>query len=175
MLNLQISEAYAFYAEYIYQPALFKLLEDHNLKIAGAVQPVVWELFGSILTGCIGSSGYGSDLDGVEVKSAKKGGSFEYQYHLNTGLKKLEEDQHVSHLFCVYTPDYREVLVYHIEGSSLAEKFQQWIPEYKKNYALDGSSSRRQRFRKSIAYGLVQDMGEIVMTIENSTLQSSKL
>jgi len=43
------------------------------------------------------------DLSKHEVKSAENGGSFEYQYHKNTGKEKLRQDIQTGHLFFVIT------------------------------------------------------------------------
>ena len=68
-------------------------VNEDNLEASDSVLSIAWELFGSILTGKKGTAGYGADLDGIEIKSAIAGSSFEYQYHLHTGLAKLKEDQ----------------------------------------------------------------------------------
>lgn len=176
MMALNYLEAYKFYTEHINRTALFQLLESRNLKVAGSVPSIVWELFGSILTGKKGTGGYGADLDGVEIKSAAEGSSFEYQYHLNTGLSKLEEDQRVDHFFCSYCPDYRSFKVYFVKGCDLAPYFQKWMPEYQKNYRKSEDSEvteqgqRRQRFRKSIPNGYVVQKGILVMEVRDGKL-----
>ena len=133
---------------------------------------MAWELFGSILTGQKGTEGYGADLDGIEVKSAKIGSSFEYQYHLNSGPEKLEEDMKVDLYFCCYSSDYSNVKVYHLHGEQLGpEFFAKWIPLYKKNYSNKvDKSKRRQRFRKSVSNGFVTQNGECVMEIKNGSM-----
>ncbi len=176
MMQLNYLDAYEVYKEHINRTAFFLLLKSRNLKIAGSIPSIVWELFGSILTGKKGTGGYGADLDGVEIKSASEGSSFEYQYHLNTGLSKLEEDQKVDHFFCSYCPDYHSFKVYFVKGRALAPYFKKWIPEYLKNYrkaedpeaALQGQ--RRQRFRKSISNGYVVQEGVLVMEVKDGKL-----
>ena len=176
MMALNYLEAYNFYVEHINRTALFRLLESRNLKVTGSVPSIVWELFGSILTGKKGAGGYGADLDGVEIKSAAEGSSFEYQYHLNTGLSKLEEDQKVDHFFCSYCPDYHSFKVYFVKGNDLATYFQKWIPEYLKNYRKSEESEvteegqRRQRFRRSISNGHVVQKGILVMEVRGGKL-----
>jgi hypothetical protein len=181
MKKLYYAEAFAFYRCHINREDFFRLLQQHNLKTSGSVPPIAWELFGSILTGRKGKSGYGADLDGVEIKSAIQGSSFEYQYHLNTGLEKLEEDKRVDHFFCSYSADYQSFTVYFAKGKALAEYFQKWIPEYIKNYkkaeglSTTEASERRQRFRRSIPFGWISKKGTLVMQVESGKLVLPKM
>ena len=103
MRQLNIKDAYQYYFKHINRIERFKLLEAHQLPVAGSVPSIDWELFGSILTGSQGTLGYGADLENYEVKSATEGSSFEYQYHLNTGTSKLDEDMRVDHIFISYS------------------------------------------------------------------------
>lgn len=165
-MKLHFDKAFEFYQEHINRVEFFKLLKEHNLKTSGSVPSITWELFGSILTGKNGSSGYGADLDGVEIKSAIEKASFEYQYHLHGGLAKLKEDETVDHFFCSYAPDYQSFRVYFVPGKILAPKyFRTWIPLCKKNY-----EAGRQRFRKSVSYGFVRDNGHLVMEVGDGKL-----
>jgi len=175
-MNLQFIAAFNFYQKHINRSEFFELLRKHNLKTSGSVPSIAWELFGSILTGKKGTSGYGADLEGVEIKSAAEGGSFEYQYHLKTGLDKLREDQIVDHFFCSYAPDYQSFQVYHVSGKILTPIFCKWIPEYLQNYNIaEGAgflkaSARRQRFRRSVAKGFVVRNGNLVMEVNAGKL-----
>lgn len=90
---LYVAEAFAYYDEHINREERFRLLREHKLRIPGSIHPIDWELFGSILTGDQGRQGYGSDQSEHEVKSASIGSSFEYQYHLKGGAKKIQEDK----------------------------------------------------------------------------------
>jgi hypothetical protein len=176
MPKLDYDSAYSFYKSYIFRTDLFLLLESRGLNTKGSVPSVIWELFGSILTGQSGKLGHGSDLVGYEVKSAIHGNaSFEYQYHLNTGLQKLQEDKTVDHIFCNYSADYKNVDVYLVKGSLLAHKFDAWIPEYEQNYCDRLSSLRRQRFRKGISRSVVIKLGSLVMKIEDCDLKYTNL
>jgi len=167
-----IDKAYKFYSRHIYDKEKIKLLTKHNLKIAGSVPSVLWELFGALLTERSGAGTTGADLQGWEVKSAKEGGSYEYQYHLNTGAAKLKEDCEVNHLFFTYSETYKNVVVRAMNGASLkGSYFKLWEPEYNKNY--DSSvpkEQRRQRFRKSIAFGYVEENGSLVLEIKDGKL-----
>ncbi|RWX47088.1 hypothetical protein H206_00128 [Candidatus Electrothrix aarhusensis] len=174
MSNIDI--AYDFYQKHIYDKEKINLLRKYNLKIAGSVPSALWELFGALITGKPGAGSTGADLVGWEVKSAKFGGSFEYQYHLNTGANKLKEDSIVNHLFCSYSETYQDVLVKAMRGSSLKEiYFKVWEPQYTKNYdSKVPSSMRRQRFRKSISHGFVNKNGLLVIEIRGGKIITRK-
>lgn len=167
-----IDKAYELYTRHIYDEEKIALLTENNLKTAGSVSSVLWELFGSVLTERSGSGLIGADLLGWEVKSAKEGGSYEYQYHLNTGAAKLKEDCGVNHLFCTYSETYKDVTVRAMRGHDLAEKyFKSWEPDYLKNYdSLVPSSQRRQRFRKNISFGYIEKNGVLVLEIKDGRL-----
>lgn len=167
-----IDKAYDFYSKHIYDKEKISLLTEYNLKTAGFVPSVLWELFGALITGKKGTGLTGADLDGWEVKSSAGTGSFEYQYHLNTGRPKLIEDCQVKHLFCSYSKDYKNVIVRMMEGEDLREQFfDKWLPQYEKNYdrSID-PTARRQRFRKSIPFGHVSRNGKLVLEIKNTEL-----
>lgn len=168
----KIQAAFEFYSSHIYDEALIVLLQRHNLKVAGSVPSVKWELFGALLTGSKGAGDIGADLVGWEVKSAISGSSYEYQYHLKTGLAKLDEDCQVNHIFCSYQPTYESVTVRALSGAVLAsEFFKKWKPLYLKNYDENAKSSRRrQRFRKAVTNSFVQQHGELILEISNSEL-----
>jgi hypothetical protein len=175
-MKLHFRAAFEFYQKHINRTDFFHLLDSHGLKTSGSVPSIAWELFGSVLTGKKGKLGYGADLEGVEIKSAVAGSSFEYQYHLKTGLDKLKEDQSVDHFFCSYSPDYQSFQVYFISGKQLAPLFSKWAPMYLKNYNKDpgaassAPSARRQRFRKSVAFGWVAKNGLLVMKVEGGRM-----
>lgn len=163
-----IDDAYNMYLRHIYQSERIELLSDLGLKAAGSVPSVMWEAFSSILVDRKGSGLIGADLVGWEVKSAKFGGAFEYQYHLNTGQSKLEEDCQVNHLFCSYSGTYEDVIVRAIRGSDLANQFfRSWLPGYIENYK---ESQRRQRYRKSISESYVRNNGILVLEIRNTEI-----
>lgn len=168
----KIDDAFRFYSKHIYDEEKISLLRQHNLKIAGSVPSVLWELFGAILTGRSGAGITGADLVGWEVKSAASSGSYEYQYHLNTGAEKLNEDCLVNHLFCKYSETYKDVSVRAICGEELAEQFfSPWMPEYARNYdASAPASQRRQRFRKGISSGYVEAHGTVILKIKDGAI-----
>lgn len=167
MQQLNINDAYQYYSKHINRIERFELLEAHQLPVAGSVPSIDWELFGSILTGSQGTPGYGADLENYEVKSATEGNSFEYQYHLHGGITKLEEDMKVDHIFISYSSNYRDVTVRLVKGEDLADEFESWRTGLLENYSGD---TRRQRYRKSIAFGLIKELGQIVVQIEDGVL-----
>ncbi|MBD8180516.1 hypothetical protein IFU25_02265 [Pantoea agglomerans] len=173
-MNNKLDEAFSFYSRHIYDEEKIYLLRLHNLKVAGHVPSVLWELFGAILTGRHGKGATGADLQGWEVKSSAFRSSYEYQYHLNTGEAKLLEDCEVNHLFCSYSIDYRDLIVKAIHGSELKTPFfEAWLPEYRANYDRTAvSAARRQRFRKAIPYGFVQMYGRTILEVKAGEIYS---
>lgn len=167
MQQLNISDAYQYYSKHINRTERFELLEEHQLPVAGSVPSIDWELFGSILTGSKGTPGYGADLENYEVKSATEGSSFEYQYHLHGGIAKLEEDMKVDHIFISYSSNYIDVTVRLVKGEDLAAEFESWRTGLIENYS---GESPKQRYRKSIAFGLIQELGQVIVQIEDGVL-----
>lgn len=170
-MTLNIKAAYKYYLDHIYRPGRFYAMKDAGFSITGSVPSTDWEVFGALLTGEKGSPGYGTDLQSYEVKSAKDGSSFEYQYHLKSGESKLNEDIDSDHLFISYSPDYMNVVVRKLDSSTLADTFESWRVGLIENYSQKGGR-RRQRYRKNVAYGFVVEHGEVVMRITNSELQN---
>lgn len=166
-MKYRLREAHDFYKEFIYNDRKQDLLKEHNLHVIGSVPSIDWELFGAILTGDDGKKGYGSDLENHEVKSSRTGSSFEYQYHLNGGRQKLLDDMKVAHVFVSYSPDYRDLEVHIMDGSQLKSRFKAWLPGLKANYE---GPNRRQRYRRSIPYGLVKKEGKLILKVEQGEL-----
>jgi len=165
--NLNKKEAYSFYKTYIVNQSKQALFTRYNFPIAGSVSSIDWELFAAILTGQKKRAGSGADLKGFEVKSAIMGNSFEYQYHLNSGIEKLKEDKSVNHLFISYSRNYRDVEVRLANSGGLSNTFDKWRPGLEKNYA---GENPKQRFRKSISTGKANQMSDVVMKISNLIL-----
>ncbi len=161
-------KAYDFYRKFVYNEELQALLHKHKRHVAGSVPSIYWELFGAILTGDKGKDGYGSDLEHYEIKSSVEGASFEYQYHLHGGKQKLVEDTQVDHVFFSYSPDYRNVDVRLVKGEALKTKFDGWMPGLVKNY---NGKNRKQRYRKSISFGMVREKGELILQVRGGVLQ----
>lgn len=168
-----IDNAFSFYKEHINDTKKILTIKTQGFKVSGSVSPVLWEVFCSLLLNKKSSGqNHGSDLIGWEVKSAKDSGSYEYQYHLNTGLTKLKEDCIVNHIFCNYSESYSDVDVRVIKGKDLAPLFfEHWIPHYQNNYKTDvQSSERRQRFRKNISNSYVKSHGIPVLKISQGKI-----
>jgi hypothetical protein len=89
------------------------IYRERSISAEGIVPFRDWEVFAAVLGDDVGSGfAVGNNLTRHEIKSAKFGGSFEYQYHKNTGLAKFDHDQTVDHVFVVYDDSYRSVDVY---------------------------------------------------------------
>lgn len=162
-----IDRAFEIYSKHIYDAEKIQLLKDNNLKVAGHVHSVIWELFGAMLTGQKAEGVTGADLAGWEVKSAKEGGSYEYQYHRNAHLEKLDEDCMVNHLYCSYSDEYDGVEVRVMRGNELSnEYFSKWKPLCIEKY----SNPDNLRFRKSISYGHIQQNGLLVLKVSEGKL-----
>jgi hypothetical protein len=101
----------------------------------------------------------GIDLSGYEVKSAQDGGSYEYQYHKNTGKDKLLSDIQAGHLFFDHRDNLRHVDLRYAHGSTMTPFFQNWLAEYPDPYP--------QRYRKNIPFSWVKKNGILLMTLEN--------
>ena len=91
MKPLQVQKAYSFYSTYIlkYSRDKAEIYGQYGFSLQGSVGSKDWEVFAAILLNDKARKGDGADLENYEVKSATFGGSFEYQYHRNQGLKKL--------------------------------------------------------------------------------------
>lgn len=165
--DLQVATAFDFYKKHMTNAEKNALYEAYNFRRNGSVSSQDWELFAAILFSRAAKGGYGSDLTGIEVKSAKSGSSFEYQYHRNTGIEKLLSDMTVDHIFISYDNMYADVVVRHVVSESFRVEFKAWESELLQNY---GPDSKRQRFRKSIPYGRVLALGTIVLEIKAGEL-----
>ena len=109
----------------------------------------------------------GIDLSGNEVKSAVAGGSYEYQYHKNTGKKKLKRDMEVGHLFFDHRDNLRQVDLRYAHGSSMREFFEKWRKEYPDPY--------QQRYRKNIPFQWVKKNGVLLMTLTDGEVTYPKI
>ena len=160
--NLDFEKSLMFFHAYMFGPLQGKLRLYGSRKIPpGSVAlSSDWEVFASILVNDLGRKfGAGVDLTNYEVKSAKRGGSYEYQYHKETGREKLAKDGEVGHLFFDYFDNLREVDLRYAHGSQLGEFFKQWIVDYPDPYP--------QRYRRSIPYGWVKKQAALLMTLRD--------
>ena len=168
MRPLHIQEAYSFYKKFILDYARDKadIYEKYGFNLEGSVGSKDWEVFAAVLLGDRAKPGNGADLMNHEVKSAFLGNSFEYQYHKNRGLEKLEEDKAVDHIFVARGSDYADVYVWFVNRRHLIPIFDSWLPELSQNY-LGGT---RQRFRRSVSYAFVTTRGELLLEIRAGRL-----
>jgi hypothetical protein len=100
--DLDFEKALMFFHAYMYGPlqGKLRLYRARDVCSAGKALSSDWEVFASILVKDVGTKlTKGVDLSKYEVKSAENGGSYEYQYHKNTGKQKLVDDIRVGHLF----------------------------------------------------------------------------
>jgi len=166
--DLNVSDAYNFYTKFILNHSRDKkrVYEEYGFTLQGGVPSKDWEVFAAILLRDRAKPGDGADLERHEVKSAIRGGSFEYQYHKKHGLDKLEEDKTVDHIFIERSRDYSDIRVWYVDKEALIPKFDQWKPELKANYEDDN----KQRFRRSVPKGMVRQKGTLLMQVESGKL-----
>ncbi len=105
----------------------------------------------------------GVDLSRYEVKSAEDGGSYEYQYHKNTGKEKLSNDLSVGHLFFDHGDNLQKVDLRYASGTSLSSFFATWLEEYPEPY--------RQRYRRSVPFGWVKKNGLLLMSLRDGEIE----
>jgi hypothetical protein len=158
--DLEFEKALMFFHAYMYGPlqGKLRLYKDRNVRHPGAAMSSDWEVFASILVKDVGKKlAAGVDLSEHEVKSGFAGASYEYQYHKNTGKKKLRRDAQVGHLFFDHRENLRHVDLRYAHGSDLKEFFKQWLTEYPDPYP--------QRYRKNIPFQWVKKNGVLLMTL----------
>jgi len=137
-----------------------RLYEPRKLHHPGAAMSSDWEVFASILVRDLGKKlAAGIDLSQHEVKSAFDGGSYEYQYHKDTGKKKLRTDAQVGHLFFDHRNNLGHVDLRYAHGRSMKEFFRKWLREYPDPYP--------QRYRKNIPFQWVKKNALLLMTLED--------
>jgi hypothetical protein len=171
-VSYRIYEAYDYYAEHILAPLRAKepIYTERNIAMVGLVPSRDWEVMGAILVDDRGdASRSGSDLQNHEIKSAKAGGSFEYQYHRNRGVEKLDHDLTIEHVYVIYQEGYLDVDVYSLTAERFAEVGETWRPGLIENYR----TAARQRYRKSIPKRKVLTEGRAVMRIRGGELDKA--
>ena len=158
---MQFRKAYQYYTDYILDEGKKVLFEKYNFSNNGMVGSHDWELFTAILLNKK-KKPRGSDLEGYEVKSAKRGSSFEYQYHKDSGLEKMAEDQGVNHIFISYDNQYKDVTVREMSGDLVKQKIFDWKKDFVSNY-----KNGKQRYRKSLSYKFVCENSKVIVEIQN--------
>ncbi len=161
--SLDVYMAMVYFHAYMYGPLQGKvrLYKDRGIRTRVAMSED-WEVFASILVRNVGTStAAGLDLEGYEVKSAKDGGSFEYQYHKNSWKEKLDADRSAGHIFISHRDELRQVAVRYCDGNRLAEFFNRWETEGPYSHPTE------QRFRRAIPYGWVRENATLILQIED--------
>ena len=168
MPDIYSQEAYLFYKRFIFDYSQDKaaIYEQYGFTLQGSIGSKDWEVFAAILMGDRARSGDGADLENYEVKSALLGNSFEYQYHKNHGLDKLQNDQTVDHIFVARSNTYQDIEVWLVDRSKLIPIFEKWLPELRQNYTTE----TRQRFRRSVTYKFVVTNGLKILEIKDGKL-----
>lgn len=169
--SINAPAAFAFYKRFIldYSQDKAAIYAQYGFTLQGSIGFKDWEVFAAILMGDRASPGDGADLENYEVKSALIGNSFEYQYHRNRGLEKLQDERAVDHLFIARSSTYRGVEVWLVDRAKLVTTFDRWLPELQENYRAES----RQRFRRSVTYRFVTTRGDKLMHIKNGALIES--
>ena len=158
-----------FFHAYMYGPlqGKLRLYSARAVRAPGAAMSSDWEVFASILVRDVGKKLLaGVDLSQYEVKSAFDGASYEYQYHKNTGKKKLRTDAQVGHLFFDHRDNLRHVDLRYAHGSSMKEFFAKWLKDYPDPYP--------QRYRKNISFNWVKNNGILLMTLADGEVDFPK-
>lgn len=168
--ELDFEKALMYFHAYMYGPlqGKLRLYAARNVRSAGGTtMSSDWEVFASILVNDLGQKlAAGVDLSNYEVKSAAAGGSYEYQYHKNTGIKKLAHDMKVGHLFFEHEDNLRLVHLRFAHGSQMRRFFKAWRDAYPDPYP--------QRYRKSISYSWVKKNATLLMTLTNGEVTFPK-
>lgn len=160
--DLDFEKSLIFFHAYMYGPlqGRARLYKARGIPLGSVAQPSDWEVLASMIVKDIGRKiGSGIDLANYEVKSAKRGGSFEYQYHKNTGKGKLRKDMECGHLFFEHDNNLKDVKLRYVHGSEMtAPFFRPWLRQYPNPYP--------QRYRKNVPYTWVLQHGVVLMTLE---------
>lgn len=159
-----------FFHAYMYGPlqGKLRLYKARDVRPAGKVMSSDWEVFASILVKDVGKKlSSGVDLSEYEVKSAEKGGSFEYQYHKIGGKKKLAADVAVGHLFFEHDDNLRWVELRYLHGSVLKEFFDDWLANFPEPY--------QQRYRRQVGNSFVRKNGTLLMRLVNGEVTYPEL
>ena len=161
--DLDFEKALMFFHAYMYGPlqGKLRLYKARKVHSSGKVMSSDWEVFASMLVKDVGRKlTKGVDLSNHEVKSAEKGGAFEYQYHKESGRQKFAEDIAAGHLFFDHADNLRSVELWFVQGAALAEYFTKWQRDYPVPY-------EGQRFRRSIPNGIVKAKGTLLMRLSD--------
>lgn len=159
-----------FFHAYMYGPlqGKLRLYRARDVRSVGKALTSDWEVLASILVKDVGTKlSKGVDLSKYEVKSAENGGSYEYQYHKNTGKQKLEDDIRVGHLFFDHRDNLRTVDLRYSSGTKLSVFFTKWLSEYPDPYP--------QRYRKNVPFSWVKENGKLLMSLRDGEVTYPQL
>jgi hypothetical protein len=162
--NLDFEKSLMFFHAYMYGPLQGKLriYGARTVHIGSVAMSSDWEVFASMLVNDLGNKfGTGTDLANNEVKSARRGSGYEYQYHRLTGKEKLATDTEKGHLFFDYFDNLRQVDLRYLHASELVQFFEKWLHEYPDPYPKNG------RYRPEIPYDFVKKNGHLLMTLKD--------
>jgi len=164
--QLELNESLKFFSEFMHAPLQGKrrVYEARNIRLGSAVTSSDWEVFASLLVNKKGNGTVsGVDLGEFEVKSAMNDGAYEYQYHKDTGVEKLNKDAVVGHLFFNHSDFLNNVELRYVHGSEAqAEHFSIWSKNYPDPYP--------QRYRNSISFGWVKKHAKLLLQIKNGKI-----
>ena len=167
--KLEFEKSLMFFHAYMYGPLQGKLRVYGARKIAAGsgTLPSDWVVFGSMLVDDLGQKlAAGVDLTNYEIKPAKRKGSYEYQYHKESGRQKLLKEATVGHLFFDYSDNLREVDLRYMHGSELSTYFEKWLSEF----PATPEEYKGQRFRRQITYGVVKRSGKLLMSLKDGEI-----
>lgn len=168
--DLDFEKALMFFHAYMYGPlqGKLRLYRARDVRSTGKALSSDWEVFASILVKDVGTKlSKGVDLSKFEVKSAENGGSYEYQYHKNTGRQKLMDDMDVGHLLFDHKDNLRVVDLRYASGVALSEFFKDWLKDYPDPYP--------QRYRKNIPFKWVKENGVLLMSLRDGEVSYPQL
>lgn len=168
--DLDFEKALMFFHAYMYGPlqGKLRLYNAREVHPPGAAMSSDWVVFASILVRDVGKKlAAGIDLSQYEVKSASNGGSYEYQYHKNTGKKKLKIDSEVGHLFFDHRNNLRHVDLRYAHGSSMNGFFRKWLRDYPDPYP--------QRYRNNVPFMWVKENAILLMTLQDGEVTFPKI
>src|ERR1700733_9633499 len=160
--DLDFEKALMFFHAYMYGPlqGKLRLYRARDAHSAGTALSSDWKVFASILVKDVGTKlTKGVDLSKYEVKSAEGGGSYEYQYHKNSGKQKFVDDKRVGHLFFDHNDNLRSVDLRYASGAALSPFFDKWLREYPDPYP--------QRYRKNVPFRWVKEKGKLLMSLRD--------
>jgi hypothetical protein len=164
--NLDFEKSMMFFHAYVYGPlqGRLRIYGARRIPAGSVAMSSDWEVFASMLVNDLGRKlGAGIDLINYEVKSAKRKGAYEYQYHKFSGREKLLKDAKVGHLFFDYSENLKEVDLRYMHGSELSEYFDLWLSQF----PAKPEEYKGERFRRSIPYGVVKKSGKLLMTLKD--------